>query len=338
VTGDDFNIDELLNGFIDGELSARQQTELQRLLSHDAEIAERLRRLQRCRMLVNSLPREKAPAGLVEDVKATLERRALWAHSPDAFDEQKGTRGLLLRKVTAAAAMILLAAVLGAVIYVIMAPERRADAPAAVDTPRVTQGQRRVRPAAEVAAVKQGQISSPEAEGGLLVCRLHLTAEQPQIVSAYVRKIIESAAVLNKTYPGNSNVCSVVCSRGQFRELLADMEGIWARLDSARLFIDSSPAGEQIVVETITAEQIAGIAARDNLPDSLKAAKQFAAFNAVARQLPGKKLLAAARQSRQEMLAIPKPVLTSGERSLQRAADAPDQKKEVCLIIVVNSR
>ena len=42
------NIDELLNGFIDGELTARQQTEVQRLITHNPEVEQRLRQLQKC--------------------------------------------------------------------------------------------------------------------------------------------------------------------------------------------------------------------------------------------------------------------------------------------------
>ena len=38
----DLNIDELLNGYIDGELSTRQTVELKRLINHDPEITKKL--------------------------------------------------------------------------------------------------------------------------------------------------------------------------------------------------------------------------------------------------------------------------------------------------------
>ena len=44
------NMDELLNSFIDGELPARQQTEVQRLIAHDEKIAQRVRQLQKSKM------------------------------------------------------------------------------------------------------------------------------------------------------------------------------------------------------------------------------------------------------------------------------------------------
>ena len=45
------NMDELLNSFIDGELTPRQQTEVQRLIAHEEKVAQRLRQLQKCKML-----------------------------------------------------------------------------------------------------------------------------------------------------------------------------------------------------------------------------------------------------------------------------------------------
>jgi len=62
------NIEQLLNGFIDGQLTPREQTELKRLMRNDAQLEKRLAQLQKCRMLLASLPVEKAPDGLIERV------------------------------------------------------------------------------------------------------------------------------------------------------------------------------------------------------------------------------------------------------------------------------
>jgi len=64
----DENIEQLLNGFIDGQLTPREQTELKRLMRNDAQLEKRLAQLQKCRMLLVSLPVEKAPDGLIERV------------------------------------------------------------------------------------------------------------------------------------------------------------------------------------------------------------------------------------------------------------------------------
>ena len=119
---EDPNIDELLNSFLDGELPQRQHTEVQRMLAHDEHIAERLRRLEKCRILVSSLPSAEAPAGLLDGIKTSLERRSLSARQPVSFKRSEGARHLLARRLAAVAAMVGLLAVLGAVIISILAP------------------------------------------------------------------------------------------------------------------------------------------------------------------------------------------------------------------------
>ena len=117
------NMDELLNSFIDGELPARQQTEVQRLVNHEEKIAQRLQQLQKCKMLLSSLPVTEAPPQILENVKASLARKPLLAEQSSVFDERVGTRHLLGRKLFAAAAMLGLVGILTAVVYTIVAPE-----------------------------------------------------------------------------------------------------------------------------------------------------------------------------------------------------------------------
>jgi len=71
------DIDELLNSFIDGELTERHRVEVQRLIKHDPQIAHRMQELQKCKMLVSSLPRADAPVEILARVKASLKARAL---------------------------------------------------------------------------------------------------------------------------------------------------------------------------------------------------------------------------------------------------------------------
>ena len=64
--------DELLCSFIDGELPLRQQTEVQRLVARDPEVAQRLRQLQNCTNLVSALPRAEAPGEMLEQIRVSL--------------------------------------------------------------------------------------------------------------------------------------------------------------------------------------------------------------------------------------------------------------------------
>ena len=127
------NIDELLNSFIDGELGPREQTEVQRLVANDAEIAGKLRELQKCRLMVSALPFDDAPAEMTADIKAALERKTLLGTRHSDFEQRRGELHLFVRKFAAAAAMFLLVVALGAVVYMIVSPGDAKNKKVAVD-------------------------------------------------------------------------------------------------------------------------------------------------------------------------------------------------------------
>jgi len=57
-------IDELLNSYIDGELTVDQQAEVEELRARDEGIAQRLSQFQKCQTLIGALPpRGGAPSG-----------------------------------------------------------------------------------------------------------------------------------------------------------------------------------------------------------------------------------------------------------------------------------
>jgi hypothetical protein len=219
------NIEELLNSFVDGELPERHRTEIQRLISHDREVAQRLRDLQKCKMLVSSLPRAEAPAEMLEQMKASLESRAFLGRQPERFYERKGARHLLVRKVLTAAAMIGLVAVFAAVVYTIVIPESPSRAMA-------------------------------------FNGRLELKTTNLLVVDAAINRAIEENGLSDYISPrreGDKSVYAISCSREALGLLLADLENVWGRFDSATLFVDTKAPGGQVVVEDVTAEQIGNL-------------------------------------------------------------------------------
>jgi hypothetical protein len=243
------NIDELLNGFIDGELDQRHQTEVQRLIAHNAQIAERLRELQKCKVLVSSLPCVEAPAEMAGQIKASLETSALLGRQPEPFDAREGARHLLVRRVLAAAAMIGLVAVLAAVVYTIVAPESVTDRPIAVESWQ--------RPGIVATAEKSIAQISPAVTG--FNGRLELKTSDLVAVNAFINGAIEDNDLLGKVSPeaeGDKSVYTLSCSRSALSLLLADLENVWARFDSATLFVETDRLGGQVVVDNVSAEQI----------------------------------------------------------------------------------
>jgi hypothetical protein len=220
------NIEELLNSYIDGELSERENTEVQRLISHDAKVAQRLRELQTSKMLVSSLPRAEAPARILDEVKASLETEVLsgeraWSEEPSSG--RVGVRHLMFRKFLAAAAMVGLVAILGGVVYKIVVPEPH------------------IIPPVPVAVAFDG--------------RLELKTDAFSTVNTFIDRAIEDKGLSDYISVENQNgkrVYSLTCSQEELNLLLADLTGVWESCNSTTLFVDTKMPGEQEFVGVST--------------------------------------------------------------------------------------
>ena len=132
------DIDEMLNAYMDDELTERQQTEVQRLITHDSVIAERFVQLQRQTDLVKTLPSEKAPADILYKTSQSLEKRALLGTDAQSVAERAGEKELYMRKMISAAAMLALIAAFFVVVYTILSPTKPPAKPVAQDFPTPT--------------------------------------------------------------------------------------------------------------------------------------------------------------------------------------------------------
>lgn len=333
------DIDELLNGFIDGELDQRHQTEVQRLIEHDEQVAERLRKLQECKRLVSSLPYAEAPEEMLGDIKASLEERGLLepARRGQRLDKREGARHLLVRRFVAAAAMIGLVAILGAVIYSILAPQAVTDKPFAVEQPKTQKSEPAVIVATAEKPIGQISLAGMEFNG-----RLELKTSSPSEVAAFINKAIErnipsdgwTAAAPSE--PRESHALN--CSRQNLRMLLADLGNIWDKFDSATLFVDTDRPEGQVVIDAVAAEQVVEIINQDNFETQIKTAKYFAALNNMAERAPGKEVLTAIDDSSPALLTIPKPVLTSSEKPVEKPAARTEDDQKVHMTIVIAER
>lgn len=322
------NIDELLNSFIDGELPARQQTEVQRLIAHDEKVAQRLRQLQKCKILLSSLPVTEAPPQILENVKASLAGRTLLVEQPSAFDEHLGARHLLGRKLFAAAAMLGLVGILTAVVYTIVAPTVT-QGPVAVEP-------RELPPKVEVVEPAPIIVVAVPFSG-----RLELrTSYLPAVVAVINRAIEENIPSDEWIASDRSDVRkphALICSSESFNLLLAELGNIWDKLDSATLVIDTEVFGEQVVVGAVTAEQIAGIVNHDDFKRRIEVAKDFAVLNNIAEYLPGREILTAIDDTTVDLITPPKPRLTGGQETIKKSATGAEADKNVRLTITVTA-
>ena len=321
------NMDELLNSFIDGELPARQQTEVQRLVGHDEKIAQRLQHLQECKMLLNSLPVTEAPPQILENVKASL------APPPGGLDEsalrrteRAGTRHLLGRKVFAAAAMLGLVGILTAVVYTIVAPETVTQGPVAVERRDLPTAVEVVKPAPTIVAAPFSG-------------RLELRIRLRRTVVAFINRAIEDNVPSDEWIASDqSNVKephALICSSESFNLLLAELGNIWDKLDSAHFFVDTQVFGEQVVVDAVTVEQILGIVNQDDSKRRMEVAKDFAVLNNMAEHLPGREILTAIDDTTVGLITPPKPVLTWNQKTVKKSPARTEKNKNIHLTITV---
>ena len=327
------NIDELLNSFIDDELPARQRTEVQRLITHDSRAAQRLRQLQSCKMLLGSLPRTQAPSDMAEQVKASLQIRAPLVQQPSTFKIRQGTRHLLVRKLAATAAMIALIAALAVTVYTIVAPDGSVEEPVAIED--WGQPARQAPPpltSADQKSAGRADLSAAGFNGRLELRTAALTA-----VDAFINRAIEDNPLLDCKAPqrqGTRSVYALSCSREGLNLLLADLGNIWERFDSATLFVETDQPGRQVAVDRVILEQILEIVNQDNLETRIELARDFAVLNNTDRP---------ALADRKGDLTtiprpIPKPVLTSSEKTIKHPpASLKDKTEELTLTVVVVS-
>ncbi|MHC4509319.1 MAG: hypothetical protein ACYTAO_10245 [Planctomycetota bacterium] len=313
-------IDELLSSFIDGELTAAEQVEVERLIAQDMHIARRLRQLQKCRTLVGSLPRLDVPAEVSEGIRASLSRMTLpgqeWT-----VEERVGKRHLLARRVLSAAAMIGLVAILAGVIYTILTPQA---------------------PAERLVVLEPQEPGVTAAASLAFSGRLELKTSDLPAVNAFINRVVEENGLSDPVGPArrqDRRIYSLSCSRKDLNLLLTNLETIWPDLDSATLFVDTTMFGTQVAVKDITTEQIARIADQSNPETRARLAKDINALNTMVASMPGQEILSAIDSADRNPIRqlVPKPVLTIGEiESVRKAPSQAEQQQAVRLTIVVN--
>jgi hypothetical protein len=332
----DPNLDELLGSFMDGELSPRQRTEVQRLAAHDPQVARRLRQLQNCRSLYCSLPMAKAPGDLLDQIKTSLERQSLLQEQPLLRRRSVGVLTLAFRRFVSAAAALVLIGILGAVIYQIVSPipqipQGGVGSQVAEQPPSVA------RPAAPVVP------PTAVADAGF-TGRLELRTARLVQTDTYVARAIENSGLSGRAEPGlmdKRRVYQVTGSRESVNRLVASLSGVWQNFESTALRVDRPQSSDPAVtVEAVTPEQAVGIVAQSSTEASLAAAVAYAMMNRMSKNLPGNEIRPLIQYEPGPLLAalsIPKPKETGPDTSVPAPQAPADGKAQVSLTIVLES-
>ncbi len=322
------NIDELLNSFIDGELTEKEQAEIRQIIAQEPEVSVRLRQLQSCKILISSLPPSEAPSEILDEVKASLERKTLLNQQSFSFDDYRGSRHLFARKVLTAAAMLGFIAILGAVIYVIVRPQsvrQTSSGPLAFEEGPTSIYVSAGKPVDTASVVE-------EFNG-----RIEFQTGSFTAVDAYINRTIEDNGLSDYTKAvssGNKKVYSVSCDKEHLNLLLADLGTIWQRFESATLFVETEHFGSPVIVDSATVEQTMDIVNQDSFDRRIQLAKDFATLNNIVELMPGKEVFSALDNANVDLI-IPKPVLTWNQKITPKAVKPIEGKKTINVAIVL---
>ncbi len=327
------SINELLNAFVDGELSRREQVEVKQLISHDAQIAQKVSELKKSKMLLNSLPRSEAPPEILQGIKNTLERKSLLEEQIPLFSEKQGARHLLLRKLLTAAAMIALIAGLGGVIYNIVAPLQTSEEVVRKDWNQVD----RV-PGPVVPTTKKSQNDKIRDDYVPFNGRLVLKTDNPVAVDAFINRVITDNGLLGHTgFNGyqDKNYYEINCNRDSLEPLLVDLKSVWRKCLSATLFLETSRFAKPVEINETNPEQIMQIASVLDSEKRVKLAEEFVALNNLYKQMPGRVVASVLAEQEQNKITIPKPVLTSQEKEPVGNTPSEVEQNDIYFTIVV---
>ena len=309
-------IDELLNGYIDDELGARQRTEVERLIANDSQIKRRLRQLEKCRALLGSMPCAEAPTQVLQGLQASLASTAR-LHDQSSYDQRVGRIHLLARKALSAAAMLALAALLGAVIYTILAPET------VPDTRDLAKTDQSVSPVLPTLAFS-----------GKLELKTDYPAEVGAIIGATIKEngLSDSVGGIRES---NKRIHYLRCDREDLKSVLASLDNIWPRLNSAKMLLDTEVFGDEVAVEAVTTKQIAEIIDQDSNEKRVELANDFHLLNMVEENMPGKTIIVAIEGEPVNVMAIPKPIITGGQNTAEKPT-RDDTDRTIRLTIILS--
>lgn len=323
-------IDELLNGFIDDELTARQRTEVERLIAHDEGLEERLAQFQKCRTLVRSLPRAEAPACVLQGIRASL---AETSTSPllekDACGQRTGRIHLLGRRVLSAAAMITLVGILAGVIYTIVAPHTDSNPQAFVANEEPSENP-------DGAGSAPATVTGP-GFNGRLVLRTGVLAQVDAVINTAIKENGLSDTLGDVRKP-NERIHYVKCSRDDFNSLLAGLTEVWPNLDSARLLVDTEVFARQVEVDNITTDQMVSIIDQDTPAKRVSVARDFSILNNAAARLPGREVASAIEGEWPTLVTTPRPMLTGGNFAPNKKPTSRNEEEKTVRLTITVSR
>lgn len=324
-----YSIEELINGYLDGELSERHKTELKRLMSHDTELADRVRWLVRQRKALQAIPREKAPKHMLDDIRSRIERNAILRECPQMGGVSKGTKHLVLMRLSSVAAVLLLFVGLSFVIWKVLSPpvETETGTPVAFSklsrstTPEVADLEKPIQPdlnVIESKSVREDAVESYSYQPEYSSLNGYLELEVEDIV--YARTLISESiynnSLLKETTFSRSNgelIYSVYGTPESISSLINDSRKVWDKSTNSTFEFTCSGNEPDCVLEGAEPQQITDILNTPSFDSKVSLVESYSALNRIYREMPGREFVNAIENVKQILPEMPVPVMTSSE-------------------------
>ncbi len=347
MTHNEKNIEEMINAYLDGELSDRELTEFKRLADHDTSIGEELLRIARTKELISSATAEKAPEQIGENLKMLLERKALLAHSSKSAPAKFGQKHLITRKVLTAAAILLPIAVLAAVVFNILMPAEPVyqpqifaeaeDAVEPVGRPAAVKADKRIALTSAMSAQTKagGQtdaFSSVPLAAAPLAAELSIETASSVAVNKYISKAIYINDLLGcatiKRQAGLAEY-SIDCANTKISDLLYELRDVWPKFAAVSILLRPAEPSGDVRIANVSVSQAIDLFKAEAPEDAIALGRSFAVLNSIELAMGFSQLAAADTDTADALLAVPKPTLTSPEadRTIRKEKPQADNIK-----------
>jgi hypothetical protein len=155
----------------------------------------------------------------------------------------------------------------------------------------------------------------------------------------FLNRVFENHGLVVSVEIGGSperRVYRLHCGVHTLSSLLADLTDTWPRFERPIFYLEKDPLSGSVVVPSITPDQLIRIAKQGNPALSTEVAREIAVLNSVHQAMPGQEVLAAVvEKDKTPWPAMPKPVLTSSERSITGRANSSVDERSINLTVVL---
>jgi hypothetical protein len=321
------NIEELLNEYVDGELSERKYTELKRMMEHDPELLERFNQLKKQKQILNAMPVEAAPAGLLDEVVGSMERKLILNEYSAVSVESEGIKNLIFRRLMTAAVAMVLFGGLGGLIYKIIAPPKMESSKELAVIVEDTD----IELSMGFDPVKK-DLADAIVDNPVFRASLHLKTEHAIAMNSFIKKSIFNHDMNGFVNPpeneGTSSTVRITCGIDRIVELVNDLQSEWDKCKEADLSIYDHALAREIVIERISSKQLVDVFSENKFYTRMQVAKDYADFN---RLNPyGNRILVASNEMSNEAVM---PELTSVTRV--KSQNRLDGGEKISLVITV---